>query len=323
MKTFYITTAIDYVNASPHLGHAYEKILADIIARYHSLKGENVFFLTGTDENAKKNELAAKEANLPTKEFVDRNAKKFIELCKTLNLSNNEFIRTTEKRHFKAAQEIFKKVYKNKDIYKGHYEGLYCQGCESFKTEKELVNGKCPEHNKKPDIIKEESYFFKLSKYQKQLIKLIETEDFIVPKNYRNEILQRLKSEKLKDLSISRENQTWGIPVPIDEKHLIYVWFDALINYISALDYPKGKNYKTYWKSSHHLIGKGINWFHSVIWPAMLLSAKIPVPKQIIVHGYITSEGKKHFLYKSKVKAMTSVFNGSNVEVKIVPNITN
>lgn len=296
-EKFYITTAIDYVNAAPHLGHLYEKICADVIARWHRLKGEDVFFLTGTDENAQKNEKAAKEAGAPVKDFVDKNTQKFIELCKLFNISNDDFIRTTEKRHVKVSQEIFKKLFDNGNIYKGYYEGYYCYGCEEFKTEKDLIDGKCPEHDKKPELEKEESYFFKLSKYQSELLKLLE-KSFVLPVKRKNEIIARLKEDNLKDLSVSRPNIEWGIDTPIDDKHKIYVWVDALVNYISALDYPDGKNYKKYWPADVHFIGKGINWFHSVIWPAILLAANVPLPKLVLVHGYVTIGGEK--LSKSK-----------------------
>ncbi len=292
-KKFYITTAIDYVNARPHLGHAYEKILADFLARWHRKRGDDVFFLTGTDENAQKNEQAAKVAGVPVREFVDKNAAIFKELCEKLHVSYDHFIRTTEPGHFKVSQDIFQKVFDKGDIYKGAYEGSYCVGCEAFLTEKELVNGKCPEHGKQPELLKEENYFFKLSKYQDRILKLVQKKGFIQPEHWRNEVIMRLKSEALKDLSVSRVNLQWGIDVPFDTKHKIYVWFDALINYVSGLDYPAGKNYKKFWPADAHLIGKGINWFHSVIWPAMLLSAKIPLPKTILVHGYVNLEGKK------------------------------
>jgi len=291
-KKFYITTAIDYVNAAPHIGHLYEKICADVIARFHRLKGEDVFFLTGTDENAQKNEKAAKEAGIAVKDFVEKNAKKFKEMDEVFNVSYDDFIRTTEKRHVIVSQLIFKKLFDNGDIYKGHYEGFYCYGCEEFKTEKDLVNGKCPEHDKRPELLKEESYFFRLSKYQKEILKLLEG-GFVVPDERRNEIIARIKEDNLKDLSVSRQNIKWGIDTPIDSKHKIYVWLDALVNYISALDYPNGKKYKKYWPADIHLIGKGINWFHSVIWPAVLLSAKIHLPKMILVHGYVNVEGGK------------------------------
>ena len=287
MIKFYITTAIDYVNAKPHIGHAYEKILADVVARWHRLKGEDVLFVTGTDENAQKNALAAKEEGVPVKKFVDRNSKYFIELCKKLDISYDDFIRTTEARHTKTAQEIFKKVFDKGDIYKGKYEGYYCKGCEAFVTEKNLIDGKCPEHNTKPAFMSEDAYFFKLSKYEKQVLKLLE-KGLVIPKGKAKEMISRIKEEGLKDLNVSRTNLDWGIDSPIDKDFKIYVWFDALINYITA----SGKNRK-YWPADCHVIGKGINWFHSVIWPAMLLSAGIEVPKLIWVHGYLTVDGKK------------------------------
>lgn len=283
-KKYYITTAIDYVNARPHIGHAFEKVLADALARWNKLEGKQVFFLTGTDENAQKNAQAAKEAKVPTKVFVDKNAKVFIELCKKLNVNYDDFIRTTEARHVKLAQEIFEKVYKKGDIYKGTYEGLYCYGCEAYKTEKDLVNGRCPEHpNQKLAVLKEEAYFFKLSKYKTQVVKFVK--DYIVPESKKNEILSRLKEEELKDLCVSRVGLDWGIDVPFDKKHKIYVWIDALSNYIS------GANGN--WPADLHIIGKGINWFHSVIWPAILISAGYDLPKKLLVHGYLTLGGGK------------------------------
>lgn len=294
---FYLTTAIDYVNAPPHLGHLYEKICADVIARFHRLKEKDVFFLTGTDENAEKNEKAAKELGIPVKDLVDKNSKIFKKLCEVFDISNDDFIRTTEERHVKVSQLIFKKLFENGDIYKGHYEGYYCYGCEAFLTEKNLVDGKCPEHGKEPEWLKEESYFFRLSKYQEKILKLV-SDNFIIPMERKNEIVTRIKNDGLKDLSVSRPNVTWGIKTPIDEKHFIYVWLDALVSYISALGYPSGEKYKKYWPADIHLIGKGINWFHSVIWPAILLSAGIPLPKTILVHGYVTLGGEK--LSKSK-----------------------
>lgn len=290
---FYVTTAIDYVNAKPHIGHAYEKVIADIIARFRRLRGEKVFFLTGTDENAQKNSQAAKEAGIPTKKFVDRNVKYFKELTGILNISNDHFIRTTEESHIKISQNIFKKVLDKGDIYKGFYQGLYCEGCESYLTEKDLVDGKCPEHQKSPKPLKEEAYFFKLSKYKDQIIKLLESPTFVIPKEKRNEMLSRIKSDELKDLCVSRKGLNWGIDIPVDKKHKIYVWFDALINYVSALDYPDGKKFKEFWPADAHVIGKGINWFHSVIWPAMLISAGIKPPRTILVHGYLTVNGQK------------------------------
>lgn len=283
-KKYYITTAIDYVNAKPHIGHAFEKVLADVLTRWQRLNGRDVFFLTGTDENAQKNAQAAKEAGISTKQFVDKNSKFFIELCKKLDVAYDNFIRTSEDRHIKVVQEIFEKVYRKGDIYKGIYEGLYCYGCEAYKTEKDLVNGRCPEHpDRKLEHLKEEAYFFKLSKYKNQVVKFVK--DYIIPEARRNEILSRLKEEELKDLCVSRVNLDWGIDVPFDKKHKIYVWFDALINYISG---SQGN-----WPADLHIIGKGINWFHSVIWPAILISAGYELPNKLLVHGYLTLRGRK------------------------------
>jgi methionyl-tRNA synthetase len=290
---FYITTAIDYVNAKPHLGHAYEKICSDVIARWHRARGEDVFFLTGTDENAQKNEQAAKKAGVGVRELVNRNAKSFIALCKALKITNDYFIRTTGKEHVRVSQEIFQKVYDSGDIYKGHYEGYYCTGCEAFLTEKDLVKGKCPEHGTEPEWLKEESYFFSMSKYQKKVEALLSKKGFILPDSRRAEILNRIKEEGLKDISVSRVNLSWGIPVPFDKKHKIYVWFDALINYVSALGFPNDKKYKKYWPADVHVIGKGINWFHTVIWPSMLLSAGLELPRHVFVHGYVNIAGRK------------------------------
>jgi len=291
-KKFYITTPIFYVNDVPHIGHAYTSIVADAIARWHRLLNEDVFFLTGTDEHGQKIEEAAKSAGKNPQEFVDGIVVRFKELCERLNISNNDFIRTTEKRHMDVANKIFRAVYDNGDIYKGVYEGFYCTGCEAYLSEMELIDGKCPIHNKEAELIKEESYFFRLSKYQKDLIEWIEKNPkCILPLSRRNEVLGRLK-EELRDLSISRSSFKWGIPLPIDENHVMYVWFDALTNYLSAIDYPH-KNFKRYWPADAHLIGKDILWFHAVIWPAMLFSAGIKPPKTIFAHGWWTVEGQK------------------------------
>jgi len=281
-KKFYITTAIDYVNAKPHIGHAFEKVIADAIARWRELKGDDVFFLTGVDENAQKNVQAAEKEGVGVKEFVDRNTGFFLELVKGLNISYDKFIRTSAKEHAKVVQEILKKIIDNGDIYKGKYEGLYCVGCEEYKTEKDLVDGKCPEHNKKPEHMSEDAYFFKLSKYQNKLIKYVG--NYIVPVSKKNEIVNRLK-EGLNDLNVSRKNADWGIDFPNDKNFKVYVWVDALINYISGA--------KEKWPADVHVIGKGINWFHSVIWPALLISAGYELPKKLLVHGYLNVGGKK------------------------------
>jgi methionyl-tRNA synthetase len=298
MKKFYVTTAIDYVNSKPHLGHAYEKITTDVIARWHRLLGEEVFFLTGTDENAQKVARAAKENGRDVKEFVNEMAKKFILLCKKLNISNDDFIRTTEQRHREIARLIFQKMFNNGDIYKGEYEGMYCYGCEAFYLEKDLKDGKCPIHGKPPEVIKEETYFFRLSKYEKRMLEFLKkNKDFILPSQRRNEIINRVK-EGLKDISVSRYNVEWGIRIPFDKKHRIYVWKEALENYITALGYPDGKRFRKFWPCDYHFIGSDINWFHSVIWPCILMSLKIPLPRHVFVHGFINIGGEK--MSKSK-----------------------
>ncbi len=281
-KKFYITTAIDYVNARPHVGHAFEKVLADALARWHRLNGENVFFLTGVDENAQKNVQAAEEAGIDVKTFVDKNTYLFKELVQKLNISYDKFIRTSAGGHAKVVQEFLKKIIKKGDIYQGNYEGYYCQGCEAFITEKDLVNGKCLEHQKEPEYRKEEAYFFRLSKYKRNLLKF--AENYIVPESKKKEILSRLNGE-LKDICVSRKGAEWGIDFPGDKGYKIWVWVDALINYISGAE--------DRWPADVHIIGKGINWFHSVIWPALLMSAGYELPKKLLVHGYLTVGGKK------------------------------
>jgi len=281
-QKFYLTTAIDYVNAKPHIGHAFEKVVADALARYERQNGKEVFFLTGVDENAQKNVEAAEKAGVSVKEFVDTNTGYFIDLVKKLNLSHDSFVRTSEKEHAKVVHKIIKKIQKKGDIYKGKYEGLYCVGCESYVTEKDLVDGKCPEHNKEPKHISEDAYFFRLSNYQNELLAFVKR--YIVPESRKNEIVARLE-EGLNDLCISRNNADWGVSFPGDEKYKVYVWIDALINYISGA--------KKEWPAKVHIIGKGINWFHSVIWPALLMSAEYELPETLLVHGYLTSGGKK------------------------------
>jgi methionyl-tRNA synthetase len=296
---FYVTTAIPYVNAAPHIGFALEIVQADVIARYHRLIGDDTFFLTGTDENALKNVQSAEKAGMPVQNFVDQNSQRFEDLKEALNISFDDFIRTTEGRHIRGAQKLWQACDPG-DIYKKKYRGLYCVGCEQFYTEKELIDGKCPEHGTVPDTIEEENYFFKLSKYQKRLEELIESDELkIIPESRKNEVLSFIK-EGLEDFSISRSKaraKGWGIPVPGDENQVIYVWFDALSNYINALGYADdGEKFKKYWLENPnrtHVIGKGIIRFHAVYWPAMLLSADLPLPTELFVHGYLTVEGQK------------------------------
>ncbi len=303
-KKFYVTTAIDYPSGPPHMGHAYEKVCADVIARWHRLKNEDVFFLTGTDEHGQKIAKYAQRSGKQPEAFVNEMTKQFIELSKRLNISNDGFIRTTQARHIRVVQTIFKKIYEKGEIYKGVYQGLYCVDCESFYTDKDLKDGKCPVHDKPVDNLKEESYFFKLSKYQKKILEHIrKNEDFIRPQARRNEIINRLEGE-LRDLSVSRSTFDWGVPLPMDNNHIVFVWFDALLNYISGLDYP-GRNFRHYWPADIQLIGKDILWFHSVVWPSILFAAGIELPRSIVVHGFINVGGEK--LSKSKGPAIDTL----------------
>jgi len=299
-KTFYVTTAIPYVNASPHIGFAMEIIEADALARYHSLVGEDSYFLTGTDEHGSKLYKLAKEQGINPQEICDENAEKYEGLKKLLNLSNNDFIRTTDKkRHYPASQKLWQKLVDSGDIYKGSYDGLYCSGCEAFLNEKDLLDGKCPTHKKEPDKLSEENYFFKLSNYTEQILDMIESNLYeIVPAFRKNEILNVIKNG-LHDVSFSRPKEVlpWGIPVPGDDSQVMYVWCDALSNYISALDYLNDGNlFIKFWQNCDqivHVIGKDIVRFHVAIWPAMLLAAGIQIPHKVLVHGFITSEGQK------------------------------
>ena len=290
-KKFYITTAIDYVNAEPHIGHAYQKIIADVLARWHRLNGNDVFFLTGTDEHGKKVQEAAEKAGKKPKEFVDEISNKFKEAWRVLKVQYDRFIRTTDKDHEKVVQEIIKKAKDKGDIYLGEYEGWYCVGCEAYVTEKDLVNGCCPYHpDKKVRKIKEKSYFFKLSNYQKFLLDLYKKHpEFTLPKERRNEIIKRVK-QGLKDLSISRTSFDWGVDFPGDKEHVVYVWYDALLNYYSATR-QKGK--EKFWPADVHLLGKDNAWFHCVYWPAILKSVGIELPKTIFVHGFLSFNGRK------------------------------
>lgn len=292
---YYITTAIDYVNASPHIGHAYEKIIADVLARFHRLRGYEVYFLTGTDEHGQKNATTAATAGKPVRQFVDDNAALFKALAPLLHLSIDDFIRTTEPRHAKGVKTIWERVAAAGDFYKKNYKALYCVGHEAFVTKSDLVDGKCPVHDSEPIVIEEENYFFRLSKYRQHLRRLFEGRpDFVVPASRYGEMLNLIDS--LEDISVSRpvEKLSWGIPVPGDPSHVIYVWFDALTNYISAIDFgDQEESFSRWWRVSHHLIGKDINRFHSLLWPAMLISAGVEPPRQVLVHGFITVEGQK------------------------------
>ncbi len=287
-EKFYVTTAIDYPNAEPHIGHAYQKIIADVLARWNKILGKDVWFLTGTDEHGKKIQEAAEKKGKTAQELVDEVSEKFKEAWKALNISPSRFIRTTDSDHEELVKEVIEKCNENGDIYKGEYEGLYCTGCEAYYTEKDLEDGCCPLHNKPVEKIKEESYFFKLSEYKDFLLNWYEEHpEFIQPKERRNEIINRVK-EGLKDLSISRTSFDWGIPFPLDKKHITYVWFDALFNYYSG----SGENHK-YWPANLHLLGKDNSWFHCVYWPAFLKSAGIELPQTVFVHGFLSFNGQK------------------------------
>lgn len=300
-KTFFISTSIPYVNAAPHTGHALEFVQADIIARYQSLAGSDVFFLSGTDDNALKNVKAAEAANASVGDYILKNTENFKTLLKKLDIKTNDFIQTsTDKRHKAGAQKLWSDC-KREDIYKKKYKGFYCLGCEEYKTEKNLTNGECIEHpGVKLEIIEEENYFFKLSNYQEKIFTLIEKGTIkIVPETRKNETLAFIKGG-LEDFSISRSYERahgWGIPVPNDPSQIMYVWFDALSNYINALGYGEGSpKFKKYWENGDerlHAIGKGINRFHTIYWPAMLLSAGVALPTTIFIHGYITIDGQK------------------------------
>ncbi|MFA5947956.1 MAG: methionine--tRNA ligase [Candidatus Gracilibacteria bacterium] len=297
-KKFYISTAIPYVNAAPHIGFALEIVLADSLARYNRMLKKDVFFLTGVDEHGVKLFDTAKEAGIDVQEFADMNAEKFKALKEGLNLSNDDFIRTTSDRHKRGAQKLWSKMFEKGDIYKDSYKGNYCSGCEAFILDKDLDgDGNCPVHKRKPKLLEEENYFFKLSKYSDKIKQLILSDELlIIPDARKNEMLNIIGEEGLFDVSFSRPKNIlpWGINVPNDDSQVMYVWCDALSNYITALGYEKEtENYKKFWPGDVHLIGKDILRFHAGIWIGMLLSAGIKIPKAIYVHGFVTSEGQK------------------------------
>ena len=300
-KNFYITTPIYYVNDVPHIGHAYTTIACDVMSRYKRLKGYDVFFLTGTDEHGQKIQQSAEKQGITPQALVDKIHLNFKDLWRVLNISNNDFIRTTEERHIKTVQAVFKKLIDQGDIYKGTYQGYYCVPCETYVPESSMGENKtCPDCGRPLTIMTEESYFFKCSKYVDKLIKYYEENlSGVMPRIRYNEIMSFLKSG-VRDQSVSRTSLQWGIPVPGDEKHVIYVWFDALINYISALGWPddsQGK-FKKFWPDAYHMVGKDIIRFHCVTWPLMLLALGIDLPKSIIAHGWWTFNGEK--MSKSK-----------------------
>ncbi|HEY2993777.1 MAG TPA: methionine--tRNA ligase [Methylomirabilota bacterium] len=301
MGSFYVTTAIPYVNAAPHLGFALELVQADVLARYHRLRGDSTWFLTGTDENSLTNVLAAEREGLPVRSLVDRNAEVFRALTGTLHISNDDFIRTaTEQRHRDGARRFWDACVRAGDVYKRFYRGLYCARCERFYTNEELVDGRCPEHEITPDVVEEENYFFRLSRYERRLAELLESRALRVLPESRHHEVQAFIARGLTDFSISRTRaraRGWGIPVPGDPDQVIYVWFDALTNYITALGYGTDADpYRRHWIENSnrvHVIGKDILRFHAVYWPAMLLSAGAPLPTTIVVHGFLTRDGRR------------------------------
>lgn len=291
---YYITTPIYYPSASLHIGHTYCTVMADAMARFKRLSGYNVRFLTGTDEHGQKIQDKAIEKGVTPKEYVDEIVAGIKELWKIMEISYDDFIRTTEERHMTRVQRLFLKMYEKGDIYKGEYEGHYCKPCEAFWTPTQLNDGCCPDCGRPVQTAKEEAYFFRMSKYQDRLLELYDSNpEFLQPESRRNE-MKAFVSQGLEDLCISRSTFNWGIPVPIDEKHVIYVWLDALANYITALGYPdETPLYSEFWPANVHLVGKEIVRFHSVIWPAMLMSLNVPLPKQVLGHGWLLLDGKK------------------------------
>lgn len=291
MPKFYITTPIYYVNDLPHIGHAYTTIAADVLARYHRHAGDEVLFSAGLDENGQKTEEAAEKMKKPVGEYTDWMAEAWESTWKQLEISNDRFIRTTEADHVKAAKAFIAKVDAAGDIHKGKYSGLYCIGCEEFKREGDLVDGKCPLHDRVPEKREEENYFFKLSKYQQMLLDHIKANPgFIQPESRRNEIVAFIE-RGLEDFSISRAGADWGIPWPGDEDQVVYVWFDALVNYLTVAGYPD--DVSKWWPADVHLVGKDIIKFHCIYWPAMLMSAGLPLPTTVFAHGFFTIEGEK------------------------------
>jgi methionyl-tRNA synthetase len=300
-KTYYITTPIYYPSGKLHIGHSYTTVAADAVARYKRLTGYDVMFLTGTDEHGQKIQRKAEEKGITPKAYVDEIVSGIKELWKLMKITNDKFIRTTDDEHIVAVQNIFKKLYDQGDIYKSEYEGWYCTPCESFWTKTQLAEGKCPDCGREVELTKEESYFFRLSKYQDRLIKLIEENpEFIQPVSRQNEMLNNFLRPGLDDIAVSRTTFNWGVPVTFDEKHVVYVWIDALSNYITAMGYLSADDtdFKKYWPADVHLVGKEIIRFHTIIWPAMLMALDLPLPKQIYGHGWLLLEGGK--MSKSK-----------------------
>lgn len=298
-QAFYITTPIYYPSDKLHIGHAYCTTIADTVARYHRAKGEDVFFLTGSDEHGQKIQRKAEEKGMTPLEYVDGIVSGFKNLWQKLNISNDDFIRTSEERHHKVVQNVMQKIFEQGDIYKKNYEGLYCVPCESYWLERQLEDGKCPDCHRPVEKMAEESYFFKMSKYQDRMLEYIETHpDFIQPVSRRNEMINFIK-QGLEDLCVTRTTFNWGIPVPFDQKHVVYVWFDALLNYLTAIGYgTDSEKFAKFWPANIHLVGKEIVRFHSIIWPIMLMAMGEELPKQVYGHGWLVVDGDK--MSKSK-----------------------
>ncbi|MGM9977496.1 MAG: methionine--tRNA ligase [Clostridium sp.] len=316
-KTFYITTPIYYPSTKLHIGNTYTTVAADAIARFKRLTGYDVMFLTGTDEHGQKIQRIAEEKNITPKEHVDEVVAGIKELWKMMNISYDKFIRTTDDYHVKAVQKIFKKLYDQGDIYKSSYEGMYCTPCESFWTETQLVDGKCPDCGRPVEKSKEEAYFFRMSKYADRLIKYIEEHpDFIQPESRKNEMLNNFLRPGLQDLCVSRTSFDWGIPVTFDEKHVVYVWIDALTNYITALGYGSDniEKFEKYWPADVHLIGKDILRFHTIYWPIMLMALDLPLPKQVFGHGWLLVDGGKMSKSKGNVVDPVTLVNSFGVD---------
>ena len=321
MEKFFITTAIDYVNGAPHIGHAYEKILTDVIYRHFTQRCNKHYFLTGTDEHGIKIQKTSAAQGMSPKELCDMNSQKFKDAWKALGVNYDKFIRTTDEYHEKVVQKIFKKLVDKGDIYKHSYKGLYCSGCEAFLSEKDLTeDGLCPDHQKKPEVVEEENYFFKLTKYKDAIIKHIKTHpDFIIPAFRANEVLNQL--ENIEDISVSRatSNVSWGVPVLGDSEQSIYVWIDALSNYITALGYDVdgecGDNFKEFWPATVQVIGKDILKFHSIYWPAILMALDLPLPEHLFAHGWITIDEAKMSKSLGNVISPTSVLESFNIDI--------
>ncbi|MBT6691194.1 methionine--tRNA ligase [Candidatus Parcubacteria bacterium] len=320
LDKFYITTPIYYVNDKPHIGHAYTTILADVLARFYrsQIGDENVYFLTGTDEHGAKVAESAEKQGISPQEFTDQVSKEFSDAWKNLDISNDHFIRTTDKKHQQAVVKILEKLKEKGAIYEGDYNGLYCVGCEKFITNSELVDGKCPDHNKKPQELTEKNWFFKLGDFLPKIKKAIESGELMIyPETRKNEVLGLIDKQELPDFSISRSKDAvnWGIDLPWDDSQKVYVWIDALCNYITALDYPDGKDFKKFWPADAHFLALEILKFHAVYWPAILMALDIPLPK-LNIHGFFTLDGKK------MSKTLGNVISPNDLVDKYGPEVT-